>query len=291
MAPRGHGRLPGHGRAGWKRMGGADHFFVIYCGFSAKTMRMNELHQPSGGTFLFITGTDTGVGKTLFTALLLTHARARGIRALALKPLCTGGRGDAELLSALQDHELPLDTVNPWWSPVPLTPAIALRRMRKKPNKHAVLAHLRTLQTQADWWLVEGAGGLMSPLGDDFCTLDLAAGLGGAAVVVARNRLGCLNHILMTVELLRQQAVPVVAVVLQAEKRPDLSARTNPVFLRKMPNFPPVLTIPWLGAGAGRPGAVKKNEKKLKKTLAQIFGFAKKRAALCQGAGGSRPGG
>ncbi|WCJ58919.1 dethiobiotin synthase [Fontisphaera persica] len=242
-----------------------------------------RMHHPlSGrvGQVIFITGTDTGVGKTVLTGLLLAHARARGLRALALKPLCTGGRDDALALCALQDGELSLDEVNPWWSDVPLTPALALRRKRKKPNKDAVLAHVRAMRRRADLLLVEGAGGLRSPLGEDFDALELAAALRAAAVVVARNRLGCLNHLLMTVELLRQRRVPVAAVVLQEEKKPDLSAPGNPRFLRKMADFPPLFTMPWLGGGAARAAALKKNAKKLKKTLARILAFAKKRAAL-----------
>lgn len=234
------------------------------------------------GNILFITGTDTGVGKTVLTALLLAHARARGMRVLALKPLCTGGREDAEVLSALQEGKWPLDFVNPWWSDVPLTPAIALRRKRKQANKDAVLAHIRTAQKMADLLLVEGAGGLKSPLGEDFDALDLIEVLKSAVIVVARNRLGCLNHILMTVELLKQRGATVAAVVLQAEKRPDLAAQGNVIFLRKKAGFPPIFTIPWLGAGASSQECVKKNEKKLKKTLARILAFAKKRAALCQ---------
>ncbi|MCX8157788.1 MAG: dethiobiotin synthase [Verrucomicrobiae bacterium] len=241
---------------------------------------MKQRRSAALNSVLFITGTDTGVGKTVLTGLLLAHARARGWRAVALKPLCTGGREDALTLSALQGHALPLDVVNPWWSSIPLTPAIALRGKRKKPNKHAVLAHLRAVAQQADWVLVEGAGGLRSPLGEDFDALELMAALRCGAVVVARNRLGCLNHVLMTVELLRQRRVPVVAVVLQGEKTEDLSARTNARFLRKKAGFPPVFTLPWLGARAGDPAAIKKNEKKLKKTLARILAFAKKRAAL-----------
>ena len=229
---------------------------------------------------IFITGTDTGVGKTVVTGLLLAHARAQGWRAVALKPFCTGGRDDALILSALQEHRLPLDIVNPWWSNRPLTPAVALRRSRKKPNKHAVLNHIRAVQTQADLVLVEGAGGLMSPLCQDCNALDLVAALRCPVVVVARNRLGCLNHLLLTVEWLRQRGLSEMAVVLRAEKTPDYSARSNLDFLRKMAGFPPLFTLPWLGAGAARPGAVKKNEKKLKKTLAQILAFAKKRAAL-----------
>src|SRR5579859_2301962 len=88
---------------------------------------------------LFITGTDTGVGKTLLTSLLLCYLRSRGARVLALKPFCSGGRADAELLCELQDGDLTLDEINPFYFPEPVAPLIsALKHKRNIPLDHVV---------------------------------------------------------------------------------------------------------------------------------------------------------
>ena len=85
------------------------------------------------GKIIFVTGTDTGVGKTLLTALLLQHLRAHGQSALAIKPFCSGGREDAELLHSLQENELTLDEMNPFHFKKPLAPYLAATR-RERPK-------------------------------------------------------------------------------------------------------------------------------------------------------------
>ena len=78
----------------------------------------------SHGKILFITGTDTGAGKTTLTALLLAHLRSQGLTALAMKPVCTGPRSDVRLLQSLQRGELSDDEMNPFWYQMPVAPAI-----------------------------------------------------------------------------------------------------------------------------------------------------------------------
>ena len=94
---------------------------------------------------VFITGTDTGVGKTLFTGLLLTHLRRRGEGALALKPFCSGTRADARLLYELQGRELSLDETNPFYFPEPIAALVAARKHRRHISLRQVLSHLQTM--------------------------------------------------------------------------------------------------------------------------------------------------
>lgn len=229
---------------------------------------------------LFITGTDTGVGKTVLTALLLAHLRSRGVNALAIKPFCSGGRADVRLLQSLQDHALPDELVNPWFFDAPIAPALAGARKRNKPNKIAVLAHIRAVAKQGDVLLVEGAGGLLSPLAADLTALDLIRELKCPVLVAARNRLGCLNHVLLTGFALKKAGVREKKVVLMDVARPDFSARTNASYLRKKPDFIGVFRIPWLGREAGGAEGLKKNAKKMKKTLARCADFDNFRPAL-----------
>src|SRR5947207_4859213 len=122
---------------------------------------------------LFITGTDTGVGKTVLASLLARHLRERGVAVAALKPICSGGRADARALHASLDGALTLDEINPWHFRAPLAPLLAARREHRRVELADVLAHLRRIQRRFDVVLVEGAGGLLSPLGDDFNSRDL----------------------------------------------------------------------------------------------------------------------
>src|SRR5487761_2264526 len=126
---------------------------------------------------LFITGTDTGVGKTDLTALLTRFLRGRGVPAAALKPVCAGGRGDARALQAAMNGALALDEINPWHFRAPLAPLAAARRENRRVTRPQVVARIRPLQKRFDVVLVEGAGGLLSPLGENFNARDLIAAL------------------------------------------------------------------------------------------------------------------
>src|SRR5207244_10083399 len=117
-----------------------------------------------GSRILFITGTDTGVGKTVLTSLLARHLRERGVAVAALKPICSGGRADARVLHFSQNGAVTLDEINPWHFRAPLAPLLAARREHRRVDLAKVLAHVRRVQRRFEVILVEGAGGLLSPL-------------------------------------------------------------------------------------------------------------------------------
>ncbi|MGH7971881.1 MAG: dethiobiotin synthase, partial [Limisphaerales bacterium] len=161
---------------------------------------------------LFITGTDTGVGKTVLTALLLAHLRRTGRRALALKPFCSGSRADVTLLRSLQHGELTVEEVNPFYFAQPVAPWVATRRTPQRRVKlQTVTRHIRSIAarhlsgtTPDEFLLIEGCGGLLVPLGDNFTVLDLLARLRCETLLVSRNRLGTINHTLLAVAALAQ---------------------------------------------------------------------------------------
>ena len=117
---------------------------------------------------LFITGTDTGVGKTVFAAVATLLLRRRGVRVAALKPICSGGREDARLLHAAAGRVLSLDEVNPWHFRAALAPTLAARRENRLVLLRPVVAHIRRAAKRFEVVIVEGAGGLLSPLGEKF---------------------------------------------------------------------------------------------------------------------------
>src|SRR6266496_2869342 len=124
---------------------------------------------------LFITGTDTGVGKTVFAVLVTRHLCDRGFYVATLKPVCSGSRDDARLLRDAAGKVLPLREVNPWHFRAPLAPLLAARQEKKRVRLREVRAHIRRVARQFDVVVVEGAGGLLSPLGEDFDSRDLIA--------------------------------------------------------------------------------------------------------------------
>ena len=154
--------------------------------------------QARVGRIIFVTGTDTGVGKTLLTAMLLVHLRAQGKRVLALKPFRSGGRHDALLLHHFQSRDISLDEVNPFHFEKPLAPYLAAgpaTRDKIQPSK--ILRHIKQIARDCDSLLVEGAGGLFVPLGKDWYIRDLISELGCEVILVARNQLGTINHTLL----------------------------------------------------------------------------------------------
>lgn len=238
----------------------------------------------TGTKILFITGTDTGVGKTVLTALLLSHLRALGRRALALKPFCSGGREDAELLHALQEGDLTLDQVNPFYFCEPVAPLVAARRHRREISLEQVVRHIRSVasgkvlatkscgETGQKYLLVEGSGGLLVPLGENYTVLDLLRRLNCEVVVVSANRLGTINHTLLTMQALRAFGQKrACRVVLMQSRRGDFSCRSNPHILRELLAPIPVISLPFLGRDGSSISGLKKNAKKFQKTLARLL--------------------
>jgi len=219
---------------------------------------------------VFITGTGTGVGKTLLTAMLVHHQRQAGLHALAIKPFCSGGLGDVELLEAIQEGELSAKEINAFHFPEPVTPLVGARGQGRRIELEACLGLIRTFSRRAESLLVEGAGGLLAPLGEQFTLADMAKRLRAEMIVVGPNQLGVLNHTLLTVEALRSRGLRRIRVVLMEQARPDVSARKNVEILGEWLDSVEISTVPFLGQGAMQLAAIKKNAKKIKKTLAHI---------------------
>ena len=181
---------------------------------------------------IFITGTDTGVGKTVLACLLARHFCAQGIPVAGFKPVCSGGRADAKALHAALGGEMPLDEINPWHFRAAVTPLLAARAEKKKVTLAQVLAKARRLQERFPILIVEGAGGLLSPLGEDFDSRDLIQALRAMPVVVTPNRLGAINQVLLTLAALPRGLAEKTPVVLVTQPKPDAAGRGNLKFLR-----------------------------------------------------------
>jgi dethiobiotin synthetase len=171
----------------------------------------------------------------------------------------------------LQKECLTLEQVNPFYFDKPLAPAAASRKDGPKVPLPVALRHIRLLAARCDLLLVEGAGGLLAPLGEDYTARELIRRLRCPTIVVCLNRLGVINHVTLTAEALQSVGIKEFTVIMMGVRRPDLSARSNPRMIRqKLPKIA-VFCLPWLGFGASQAGKVKKNAKYFKKTLAQLL--------------------
>jgi dethiobiotin synthetase len=196
---------------------------------------------------IFITGSDTGVGKTVLAGLLVRYWRAVGVNAAALKPVCAGGRADARALHAAMSRALTLEEINPWHFRAPIAPLLAARREHRRVRLAEVLAHVRAIQKRFDAVLVEGAGGLLSPLGENFNSRDLIGALRAAPVIVGPNRVGGVNQALLTLDALPRPAAARTHVVLMSPPRPDAATKTNAGLLAEYFDRERIFELPWLG--------------------------------------------
>jgi len=165
--------------------------------------------QPAAGAQgIFVTGTDTGVGKTLVAAAFLHAFSNCGLRAIGMKPVAAGcevrgGRlvnDDVTSLKAASNIAAAEDDINPYRFPSPIAPHLAAAQAGEWISLERIHAAYTALAATADRVVVEGAGGLLVPLGKDGDFADLARSLDLPVVLVVGMRLGCLNHALLTAQ-------------------------------------------------------------------------------------------
>jgi len=192
----------------------------------------------------FITGTDTGVGKTYVTALLLAELRRRGVPAAAMKPIACGadGRNDARQFRALMQNEVPLDRLNPVYLRHPLAPSVAAKLEHRPINLRRIRADFRRLTAAYSPVLVEGAGGLLVPIKRNYFIADLARELNLPVIIIARLGLGTLNHTLLTVRQAQATGLIVRGVILN-----DLTGRRGLAEKTNIREIPALTGVPLLG--------------------------------------------
>ncbi len=190
-------------------------------------------------TTVFITGTDTGVGKTFVTAALVRELRRAGVHAGAVKPFATGNRADARVLRAAMNGELSLEEINPVCFRRPLAPMMAAWLEGRR-----VPLRVRLPAKRFELLLVEGIGGWLVPLTERVTVADWAARQGWPILIVARAGLGTINHTLLTVESARRHGVKIAAVILNdVDKAGAAGARRNATVLRRLTRLPVFVSV------------------------------------------------
>ena len=188
------------------------------------------------GKGLFITGTDTGVGKTFFACALSAYLKDSGYKIGVMKPAETGcdtddGKFaplDAIALKKASGCDLPLETICPYQFREPLAPSVAADREGRQIEIDRLLDTFQEINSAHDITLVEGAGGLMVPLLPSYTYADFARVLKLPVVVVAPNKLGAINHLLLTLEHANCKGLRVLGYILnQLDAIASLAAHTN----------------------------------------------------------------
>jgi dethiobiotin synthetase len=188
---------------------------------------------------VFITGTDTGVGKTYTAARLLQLLRASGASCAGMKAICCGDRRDAELLLAAGSEGLTIDDVNPVWLKTPAAPMVGSLLEKKDIDVDHILAAFHSLESRVEHVIVEGTGGWMVPIHCNYFVSDMAVAMKVPVLAVAYNRLGCLNHAVLTVQSVAAHGLHCVGLVLNnAQETDDIAALTNADILKRILDVP-----------------------------------------------------
>jgi dethiobiotin synthetase len=196
---------------------------------------------------LFLTGTDTGVGKTHVAALLVRGLRAAGMDAVGMKPICCGDRDDAEILHAASAGAILLTDVNPVWLRPPAAPYVAAMIEERVIDLALIRETFHQLRTAHPGLIVEGVGGWQVPITRDYFVSDLAVECGLPVAVVVANKLGALNHTLLTVAAIRACGLECAGIILNhtvaASDPPGIAETTNRSVLEDLLDVPILFEI------------------------------------------------
>jgi dethiobiotin synthetase len=209
----------------------------------------------------FVTGTDTGVGKTLVAAALTRALAAHGLRVAVMKPIASGSdptpegprNSDALTLMAAANVTAPYEVVNPYCFLPPISPHIAAREARVEIDLTLLRSRFHSLASASDCVVVEGAGGWLAPLSDTATMADLAAALSLPVLLTIGLRLGCLNHALLTRESLATRGTPFAGWIANAIDPHFDRVAENLAALTARLGAPPLARIPFLDRGHAPP--------------------------------------
>lgn len=193
---------------------------------------------------LFLTGTDTNVGKSYVASLLVRALRADGHNCVGLKPICCGDREDATLLHAAADGAIELNDINPVWLRAPAAPYTASLIENRAIDLALIRESFERARAAHESVIVEGAGGWLVPIARDYYVADLAAEMKLPVAIVVANRLGALNHALLTVEAVRARGLDCAGIILNHPSQDeDIATTTNRGVLEEFAGVPILFDI------------------------------------------------
>ena len=219
---------------------------------------------------LFITGTDTGVGKTIVACGVAALLRSRKIKVGVMKPVASGSRDDAMRLRKAAGMTEEPAIINPLFYKAALAPTVAAALERREVDLEAVYRSYWYLQKHYDVVVVEGIGGVKVPLGESTYVADLIEALRLPALVVGRAGLGTLNHTLLTLDALEVKKVPVMGVLLNGAHGSGLAEKTNPEELQDHTAVPVLGVLQRRAAYRNSPAAVAAALKQLPRFVKEL---------------------
>jgi dethiobiotin synthetase len=186
----------------------------------------------------FVTGTDTGVGKTLISCALLHAFSTKGCSVVGMKPVAAGCdtdglNEDVKMLRAASNVLATLGQINPYSLTLPIAPHLAAQHAGIRINLDRILESYKELASQAEVVIVEGAGGFMVPLNDKEDSADLAFSLGLPVILVVGMRLGCLNHALLSMHAIKNTGLRCAGWVANVRDKDMLSLDENILALQQ----------------------------------------------------------
>lgn len=194
---------------------------------------------------IFVTGTDTGVGKTIVTAGVALSLKNKGIDVGIMKPVSTGGipNEDIRFLMDFLGLKENIELVNPVALKESLAPYVAAKIERKKINLNKIFTSYEKLKKLHDFIIVEGIGGVFVPILKNYFVADLIKDFKLPVIIVSRAGLGTINHTLMTINTLEQKKAKILGIVLNMFSGKDISEKTNPEMIEKLGKYPVLAKI------------------------------------------------
>lgn len=188
----------------------------------------------------FITGTDTGVGKTIIAGALAAAFREKGVDVGVMKPVASGGWDDARFLIKSAGVEDNIFLVNPYCLATPVAPAVAAEIEKLKIDIGRIKAAYDELSRRHEMLIVEGVGGLLVPIYKKYLVTDLIKDLDLPIIIVAKPGLGTINHTLLTISQARRSRIKVLGVIINNydEATAGIAEKTAPEVIEKIGNVP-----------------------------------------------------
>jgi dethiobiotin synthetase len=187
---------------------------------------------------VFITATDTGAGKTYIACSIARALKSNNISVGVMKPIASGSKSDAKKLLKAAAIIEPLENVNPVFLKYPLAPLVSARLERKDINLKHVWQNFKYFRKKYDFTIVEGIGGVLVPIKNNYSVLEMIKDFNLPVIVAAKPKLGTINHTLLTIEKLRENSIKVLGIIISGRIGERLAEKTNAKILRELAGLP-----------------------------------------------------